>query len=472
MNARTEMPDFPDYPLAQLRVPPHSLEAESTLLGGLMLHNSLLDHIGDIVTEKDFYRFEHQQIFAVMSELIMACKPADIITVFERLKGKKEASSIDLGYLSQLAQYVPSTVNARRYAEIVRDRAMARRLIAASDEIATMGFNSEEPMEVRLAKASALLDKVNDEAPRDDWEDTATGMVRLLDRVQAQCDGSEKPDFVPFGLKELDDRLDGGGRPGELIIIGARPSMGKSALALGIGVHVALHEGLPVGLISMEMPKAQVHARMTALIASIHLSKIKRPERLNDIDWSSLSTAVEKLRCIPFFTSDTSSLNINKVRIKARSLQRRNGLRVLIVDYLGLMEGTDNKAPRTYQLEEVTKGLKQLAKEMGITVLLLAQVGRGVEQRPDQMPILSDLRDSGAIEQDADIVLFVHREAKAKQGLGKEWEFFAECSIAKARDGQTGRFPLMYVGQHTRFMDWPEDMQTPRSLARTSKVDL
>jgi replicative DNA helicase len=477
MSARQDLPEEPadlyaDRQVAQLRVPPHSIEAESSVLGGLLLDAAAWDRIGDLVAEGDFYRNEHRLIFAAVAALALASKPVDVVTVHEHLRAIGKADEAGgLAYLTALSQYTPSAGNLRRYAEIVRERAVLRRLISTADEIATLAFNTQgRTLEaiVDEAERRMLLVGQTAEAVSDDWEDMEAGLVRTLQRIQDEADGTAKPDIIPLGLTALDERLDGGGRPGEVIVIGARPSMGKSALALSIGVHTA-KAGEPTAYWSGEMPRAQLHNRAMALEAQIHLSRIKRAERLKDFDWPNITRAVESLRGVSFFVNDTPALNIQRLRSMARRLKRAKGLRVLIVDYLGLMDGMDPKQSRTYQLEEITKGLKQLAKELGVLVLLLVQVNRRAEERTDQMPILSDLRDSGAIEQDADIVLFVHRPIKANPGLGDEWKYYAKVSVAKARDAEPGYLDLMYVGEHTRFMDWPEGQEVPTSLVRTRR---
>lgn len=462
---------FEDHQIAQLRVPPHSIEAESSVLGALMLDNGAWDRVGDLLVEADFYRSEHKLIFAAIAALINACKPADVITVFTQLQNAQKADEVGgLGYLNELAQYVPSASNIRRYAEIIRERALSRKLIKIGDEISVLGFTAHQPFEERRDEASGLLMTLMDGVTGDDdWQSTDEGAVQALDRITELAEGTGPVDYIPFGLKDLDEALDGGGREGELIVIGARPGMGKSALALTIGMHVALEEGKAVGLFSMEMPKRQVTNRQISVLSHIHLSKLKLPERLKEYDWTSLTEAIEKLRRCSFFTSDKTGLNINQMRSRARGLKRRHGLRLLIVDYLGLMSGTDSKQPRAYQLEEATKGLKNLAKELGITVLLLAQINREAEKRVDQMPILSDLRDSGAVEQDADIVMFIHRPIKAKPDLGPDWEHYAKVFIAKQRDGGTAYLNLGYVGSNTRFFNWTSDVPGTTGVAKPKK---
>lgn len=458
--------------LATLRLPPQSLESESSILGGLLLDNRNWDVVGDILTEADFYRHEHRAIFSAIAALINATKPADVITVYERLDAAGEADRVGgLTYLHQLAQFLPTGAAMRRYAEIVRENAMRRTMIAAADEISGLAFDREVPFVEMYDRATSRVTQLFDgKTAADDWGDIEEGVVEFLGRIQAQADGTAQRDFIPTGLKDLDERMDGGMRPGELIVIGARPSMGKSALGLTVAVNVAHSERKPVGFISMEMPRQQLVNRMMSLVSHIHLSRIKRAERLRDTDWPSITEGVEKLRQTPVYISDASNLNINQVRGRARALRRRQGaLACMVVDYLGLMAGTDPKMPRTYQLEEVTKGLKSLAKELAVPIILLCQVKRTVEERVDQMPILSDLRDSGSIEQDADVVIFVHREYKAKPNLSDEWKYHAKVSVAKLRDGEPGLLDLMYVGENTHFMDWPTDVPLPTSAARVKK---
>jgi replicative DNA helicase len=469
MNARSIPPPWDsDADVAQLRVPPHSIEAETSVIGGLLLDNGAWDRIGDLLTDNDFYRHEHKIIFAAIASLVAANKPADVVTVHGYLQstGKSDDSG-GLAYLAATAQSVSGVSNIRRYAELVRERSILRQLIAAADEIATNAFNTGGKAVVNvLDSAVQKVMGISPDSSGDDWEGMEAGMVRLLDRINDQANGVAEPDFILTGLKDLDDRLDGGMRRGELIIIGARPSMGKSALALSIGMNVAIDRH-PVGMFSMEMPKAQVHNRAMSLVSHIHLSRIKRAERLKDFDWPQITSAVETLRNVTFDISDRNQLNINQLRARARGLTRRRGkLGCLIVDYLGLMDGTDPKMSRNYQLEEITKGLKSLAKELDCPILLLCQLSRDVEKRPDPTPMLSDLRDSGSIEQDADIVMFVHRPYKAKPDMADEWKYYAKVVVAKLRDGEPGPVDLMYIGENTHFKDWPAETPVPTSQVR------
>jgi replicative DNA helicase len=449
-----------------LRIPPQSIEAESSMLGGLLLQPALWDEVADTLTEADFYRYEHRLIFGGIAQLCNASKQVDVLTVYEALRGSGKADEVGgLVYLNTLAQFVPSAANIRRYAEIIRGRSLQRRLIAASDEIGALAYAGGKDADELIADAEGTIAKLLDTGPKgDDWEGSDDGMQILLKRLDDEANKRVIPAVVSTGLFDLDNRLDGGMRTGEVIVIGSRTRMGKSAFALSI-IHKAAMEGNCCGFLSMEMPKKQVQNRRLSIETGIHLQRLKMPERLRNEDWPRITEAMEKMRGTQLYVSDTPALNINQVRAKAKMLKRRRGLRVLVVDYLGLMMGLDPKNLRTYQIAEITTGLKNLAKELDITVLLLVQIDRKVEQRVDQMPMLADLRDSGSIEQDADVVLFLHREIVVKPDMGDEWKQYAKIRVAKLRDGEPGDLDLMFIGENTRFVDWPADMPVPRSYA-------
>lgn len=481
MNARTIlMPDSafdaPDNQLTQLRVPPHSIEAESSVLGGLLLNNGAWDRVGDILTDSDFYRHEHRLIYAAIGALVNSTREADVVTTFAQLQsiGKAEEAG-GLSYLNALAQYVPGAGNIRRYAEIVRERSVLRKLVSASDEIATSAFNPEgRAVADILDEAERKIGTVREAGTStvDEWESLDKGVVRALDRIQEQHEGRDQ-DFTPTGLKDLDERLDGGLRPGDVIVIGARSGMGKSALSQTIAEHIAINESKPVAIFSLEMSRDRWIDRFLASIGKIHLTKIRRPERLGDYDWSNLTGAVEMLRQSPIEINDQGGLNINQLRSKARAVKRRRGkLGLIVVDHLGLTTGTDRKANRNYQVAEVSGGMKALGKELGCPVILLVQITRTVDAREDPMPKLADLRDSGDIENDADVVIFLHRPIKNNPLLGDEWKNYAKVSVAKLRDGEPGYLDLFYTGEHLHFVDWPATMEVPTSKVLTSKKHL
>lgn len=455
---------------ARLRVPPHNREAEQSLLGGLLIDNFAWDRVGDVLVEADFYRHEHRLIFVAIAVLMNACKPADVVTVAECLEGQGKLKEVGgLSYLNELAQSVPSASNARRYAELVREKSILRRLVANADEIASAAFNPQgTPLETLLEDSVQKLMAIDAGVREDDWESIDVGIVQVLDHIQEVAAGNKKLDVISLGIPELDERLDGGGRPGELIVVGARPSMGKSALGATFSLTAA-EAGEPTSFWTGEMPRQQLWTRLMSMKSHIHLSRLKRPERLRDYDWTGISDSVEKFRNLPLFVNDVPGLTINKLRSKARSAKRKHGIRVLVVDHLSLMEPTDPRVPRAQQVGEITRGLKRLAKELGIVVILLVQLNRESAKRVDPTPILPDLRESGDIEQDADIVLFVHRPIYYRPDLSDEWKYYAELIVAKVRDGAVGKVPAMFVGENVRFMPWPSGTPIPTSQVRTKK---
>lgn len=454
-------------PPAMLRVPPSSPEAEQSILGGLMLDNRLIDLIGDMLGEADFFRHEHRVIWSACVQQLMAGLPADTVTVWERIKGQGKANEVALEYLHELTQYVPSAANIRRYAEIVRDRALSRRMVAAGDEIASMGFNTDTSFAERVDLATAKLAELVGSTPKDEWVSASDGMAHHMSVLTDRTEGRLMA--WPTGLHDIDDVLEGGFRPGELIVVGARPSMGKTALALSIGVHMARQ--VTVGMFSMEMPHHELNDRLTAMLGHVNLGSVKRPSKGEGLEWGKVTDGVERARSLRWFATDKGGLNISQVRSKARQLKRQHGLSVLIVDYIGLMTGTDQKQPRAYQLEEVSRGLKTLAKELEIAVLCLAQVNRKVEDRTDHTPSLSDLRDSGAIEQDADVVMFLHRPVQSNPSLNGDWERYAKLTVAKNRQGRSGvPIHLMYLGDQTRFASWSGPAPVVKTVGEKSST--
>jgi len=444
----------PDRQIAQLRVPPHSIEAESSVLGGLLLDNGAWDRVGDLLAEGDFYRYEHRLIYGAMAALINASRPADVITVFEQLQslGKAEETG-GLAYLNALAQYVPSAGNIRRYAEIVRERAILRKLVAASDEIATNAFNPQgKPVAQILDESEQKIFNIGEEGSRmkRGFQAMDSLVVALLDRVQEMADNPNDITGVPTGFYDL-DRMTAGLQPGDLIVLAARPSMGKTAFAINIAEHVALHEGLPVAVFSMEMGAAQLAVRIVGSIGRIDQSHL-RTGKLTDEEWPRLTEAIEKLRNISLHIDETAGLTVSELRANARRLARQCGkLGLIVVDYLQLMSGSaGNDENRATELGEISRGLKMLAKELQCPVIALSQLNRSVETRPDKRPMMSDLRESGAIEQDADIITFIYRDEYYTKDACKE-PGVAEIIIAKQRNGPTGMVKLTFLKNLTRF---------------------
>ncbi len=443
-----------DRQLAQLRVPPHSAEAESSVLGGLLLDNSSWDRVSDLLTESDFYRFEHRLVFGAIGALLNSAKPADVITVFEHLQNQGKAEEIGgLAYLNSLAQYVPSSSNIRRYAEIVRERGILRKLVSASDEISTSAFNPRgRPVATILDEAEQKIFNIGEEGARtkQGFQAMETLVVKLMDRVQEMADNPNDVTGVPSGFYDL-DRLTAGFQAGDLIVLAARPSMGKTALAINIAEHVALNEGLPVAVFSMEMGAAQLAVRVVGSIGRIDQSHL-RTGKLTDDEWPRLTETIEKLRSIPFHIDESAGLSSGELRASSRRLARQCGkLGLIVVDYLQLMSGSSNDGEnRATELGEISRGLKMLAKELQCPVIALSQLNRSVETRPDKRPMMSDLRESGAIEQDADIVMFIYRDEYYTKEACKE-PGVAEIIIAKQRNGPTGMIKLAFLKPITKF---------------------
>jgi replicative DNA helicase len=430
------------------------VEAEQSVLGGLLLDNSAWDRVGDLLGESDFYRFEHRLIYTATSALVNASKPADVITVFEQLQSLGKAEDCGgLVYLNALAQSVPSAANIRRYAEIVRERSVLRKLVAASDEIATSAFNPQgRPVAQILDEAEGKIFRIGEEGSRSrqGFQSMDQLVVALIDRVnELHENGAEEVTGVRTGFYDL-DRLTAGLQAGDLIVLAARPSMGKTALALNIGEHVAVKEGLPVVVFSMEMGASQLALRMVGSLGRIDQNHL-RTGALRDDEWGRLSEAVEKLGKVSLFIDESGSLSPAELRARARRQARQCGqLGLIVVDYLQLMSGSDgNDENRATVIGEISRGLKSLAKELKCPVIALSQLNRSVESRTDKRPMMSDLRESGAIEQDADVIMFIYRDEYYNKDSKEPG--VAEIIIAKQRNGPTDTFKLTFLKPLTKF---------------------
>ena len=444
-----------DRQISQLRIPPHSIEGESSVLGGLLLDNSAWDRVADLLSDQDFYRREHQLIYAATEALINASKPADIITVYEHLQNLGKADEVGgLSYLNALAQYVPSAANIRRYAEIVRERSILRKLVKASDEIATDAFSPQgKAVATILDEAEQKIFNIGEQGSRmqQGFQSMDTLVVQLLDRVTEMADNPNDITGVPTGFYDL-DRMTSGFQAGDLVILAARPSMGKTALAINIAEHVALNEGLPVAVFSMEMGASQLAVRIVGSIGRIDQTHL-RTGKLSDEEWPRLTEAIEKLRNVSLHIDESAGLTVSELRANARRLARQCGkLGLIVVDYLQLMSVSTamNDENRATAVGEISRGLKSLAKELQCPVVALSQLSRGVESRTDKRPMMSDLRESGAIEQDADIIMFIYRDEYYTKEACKE-PGVAEVIISKQRNGPTGTVKLAFINRITKF---------------------
>ena len=442
-----------------IKLPPHSVEAEQSVLGGLLLDNAAWDKIADMIGESDFYRADHRLIYRHISKLVGNARPADVITVSESLESTKELDGIGgLAYLGALSQNTPTAANIRRYAEIVRDRAVMRKLAAVGTEIAETAYNpmGKEAGQL-LDEAESRVFAISEEGARGkqgflDMQPLLTQVVERIDMLYNRDNPSDVTG-VPTGFTDL-DRMTSGLQPGDLVIVAGRPSMGKTSLALNMAEHVALDSGLPVGVFSMEMGASQLVMRMLGSVGKLDQHKV-RTGRLADEDWSKLTDAVGKLNDAPIHIDETAALNALELRARARRLHRQYGkLGLIVVDYLQLMSASTQGENRATEISEISRGLKALAKELNVPVVALSQLNRSLEQRPNKRPVMSDLRESGAIEQDADLILFIYRDEVYNPDSAEKGK--AEVIIGKQRNGPIGTVTLVFQGEYTRFANFAD----------------
>ncbi|CAJ0698710.1 replicative DNA helicase [Ralstonia holmesii] len=437
-----------DLPLAR---PLYAIEAEQAVLGGLLLDNNAIDRVGGLEAAH-IYRQDHRDIFRAIVRLIVAGKPADVVTVFEALQAAGKAEDIGgMGYLNGLAQNTPSAANIARYAEIVRDRALLRETLAAARKVQEL---VETPSAMKgaeiLDRAQTMLAGLAQIGVRREPKMLRDLLTSFVEDVDQRAAGNVES-AIPTGLVSLDKALNGGLRRGNLVIVAGRPSMGKTALTTDLGLNIATDYG--VLLLSMEMSDQEIVARALASRGGIPLAKLLgRINHADDQAWISLTAGIERIDQLNFAVDDSPALTLLDVRMKAKGHQRKHGLDLLIVDYLGLMTGGEEKM-RTQQIGAYSRGLKALAKELNVPVVALAQLSRKNEDRPDKKPILSDLRDSGDIEQDADVVMFVHRPEMYEPN-NPDLKGYAEVLIRKQRNGALGDVPLHYKGALTKFEEW------------------
>ena len=451
-----------DPAIAALRIPPHSVEAEQSVLGGLLLDNQAYDKISDLVSESDFYRDEHRRIFRAIQRMLERAKPVDVVTVAEAIDAAGETEHTGgLAYLGELAQNTPSAANIRRYGEIVRERAILRQLVTAGDEIASSALNplGREPKTL-LDEAEAKVFAIAESGMRHQtgFQHINPLLTQVVERIQELHDRDNPSDItgIPTGYNDL-DKMTSGLQPGDLVIVAGRPSMGKTSLALNMAEYVAIDYGAPVAVFSMEMGGAQLAMRMLASVGRLDQHKV-RTGRLNDDEWSRLSFALGKIHEKAIYIDETPALNPIDLRARARRLHRQCGkLGLIVIDYLQLMSGSSNGENRATEISEISRSLKSLAKELECPVIALSQLNRSLEQRPNKRPVMSDLRESGAIEQDADVIMFIYRDEVYNPDTQEKGT--AEIIIGKQRNGPIGTVRLTFLGEYTRF----ENFATPGS---------
>lgn len=443
----------PELDLSNLKVAPHSIEAEQSVLGGLMIANESWDSVADVVTEADFYRAGHQRIFVQMAKLVELGEPIDVITLAEALKNAGELDSEEVGgfnYLVELAKNTPSAANIRAYAQVVRERSSLRSMISVANQIADNGFNPDgRSSDELLDEAERSIMQIAEGRPNQGGPEGVNTLLQgAIERIDELFNSDSNLTGLSTGFTELDDKTSGL-QKSDLIIVAARPSMGKTAFAVNLVEHAILNTDKPVVVFSMEMPASSIIMRMISAIGRIHMSKVLSG-KLDEEDWPKLTAAVSKLKDRPLFIDDTPALTPTEIRSRIRRIAREHGeIGMVMVDYLQLMQVAGASEGRTAEISEISRSLKAIAKEFNCPMVALSQLNRSLEQRPNKRPINSDLRESGAIEQDADVIMFIYRDEYYNEESPDKG--IAEIIIGKQRNGPTGTSRLAFLGHFTRF---------------------
>ncbi|MHB8473501.1 MAG: replicative DNA helicase [Gammaproteobacteria bacterium] len=451
---------------AALKIPPHSIEAEQAVLGGLMLDNTAWDQIADKVTEEDFYRRDHRLIFRAARELVEHSSPCDVVTLAEWLDKRAELDNAGgLAYLGALARDTPSAANIRAYADIVRERSVLRQLIRIGTDIANDAFQPDgRSSKELLESAEQQVFHIAEQGGRS--QQGFVGLKQLLtgavDRIDMLFQRDDPITGLATGYTEFDHKT-AGLQPGDLIIVAGRPSMGKTSFAMNIAEHAAIRSKRPVAVFSMEMSGEQLAMRMMSSLGRIDQHKV-RTGKLDDADWPRLTSAVSILAEAPMFIDDTPALTPTELRARARRLKREHGdLGLIVIDYLQLMQVSNTRENRATEISEISRNLKALAKELRVPVMALSQLNRSLEQRPNKRPVMSDLRESGAIEQDADLIVFIYRDEVYNEDSPDKGK--AEIIISKQRNGPIGSVDLAFLGQYTRFENLAYDDYSGRGFS-------
>jgi replicative DNA helicase len=441
------------------RVPPQNLDAEESVLGAILLDNTAIDRVTGMLQPDDFYRENHRKIFRAMQALADRSEPADLVTLGEQLRSRGELADVGgAAYLAELAERVPTAANVAHYARMVRDKAVLRNLIGTATSIAERGYGGQDVKE--------LLDRAEQEIFALSEREVRPAFVRLdgllnstFDTIERLFEQKQSVTGVPTGFVDF-DRLTAGLQPSDLIIVAGRPSMGKTALCMNIAENAALKSDAGVAIFSLEMSKEQLAMRMLCSQAHVDLKRV-RTGHLNDNEFSELAKAAANLSEAKIYIDDTPALSVLELRAKARRLSRdpAANLKLVIVDYLQLMRGSEGKDSREQEISEISRSLKALAKELHLPVLALSQLNRQVENRHPPKPRLADLRESGAIEQDADVIAFIYREEVYDEDTTRKG--IAEIIIAKQRNGPLGNVDLAFLREFTRFENYELAAEEP-----------
>lgn len=452
-----------DSEISSLRTPPHSIEAEQAVLGAVFIDKEAWITVAERVAPEDFYRKDHEAIFRAIGDLDNSGSPYDVVTVAEHLETHKKLDDVGgLSYLAALAENTPSASNVAAYADIVRKRSVLRQLIHATTEIGDTVFNPQgRSSDEILDYAEQTVFEISEQQSRGrrKYSEMKDLLVNALDKIDDLYHRDNPITGVSTGFDDLDMKT-AGLQPSDLIIVAGRPSMGKTAFAINVAEHAAIKGGKPVAVFSMEMPGEQLAMRMMSSLGRIDQSKV-RTGRLHDDDWPRLSSAVEILSQAKMFIDDTPALTPAEIRARCRRIHReQGGLGLIVIDYLQLMQLPGSTENRATEISEISRSLKAMAKELNVPVIALSQLNRSLEQRPNKRPVMSDLRESGAIEQDADVILFIYRDEVYNEESPDKGT--AELIIGKQRNGPIGMVKLAFLGQFTRFENYvPDDNFNP-----------
>jgi len=447
-----------DMQMEELRVPPHSLQAEQAVLGGLMLDNGAWDKIADLVSENDFYRREHQLVFSAVRRLADADRPFDVVTLSEELERIDSLLEVGgLAYLGLLANETPSAANIKAYAAIVREQSVVRQLIRVGNDIAEAGFRPQgRKVDELLDHAENQVFQIAEQQARGGggFKPITTLLTATINRIEELFGSDEALTGVSSGFSDFDAKTSGL-QQSDLIIVAGRPSMGKTSFAMNIAENVAVLSGLPIAVFSMEMPGEALTMRMISSLGRVNQQAV-RSGNLEDDDWPRITSAVHILNNTKLFIDDTPALTPTELRARCRRLTKENGqLGLVVIDYLQLMQAPESGENRATEISAISRALKALAKELNVPVIALSQLNRSLEQRPNKRPVMSDLRESGAIEQDADMIVFIYRDEVYNEDSPDKGK--AEIIIGKQRNGPIGTVVLTWQGQYTRFDNYAYD---------------
>lgn len=453
MEDLSYLESYKDTATEALKVPPHSIEAEQSVLGSLMLDNQSWEKTADLLVEHDFYRRDHQLIFRAIADLFEQSQPVDVITLAEYHDKRGELDKVgELAYLGMLARNTPSSANIIAYASIVRERSILRQLIAVGTAISNVAFSPEgKSSEEMLDLAEGQVFEIAEKGAKRSggFIQVKEVLSRVVDRIDTLFEQDSPITGLSSGFNDFDEQTSGM-QPADLVIVAGRPSMGKTTFAMNLAEHAAIKSKVPVAVFSMEMPADALAMRMLSSLGQIDQHRL-RTGRLNDDDWPRLTSAIALLNEAPLFIDDTPALTVTELRARARRLKREHGLSMIVIDYIQLMQGSSRSSNenRATEISEISRSLKALAKELEVPVVALSQLNRSLEQRPNKRPIMSDLRESGAIEQDADLIVFIYRDEVYNEDSAEKGK--AEIIISKQRNGPIGTVALTFQGKYTRF---------------------